>query len=90
MLSFASSLSPDNEAFAIFVNDNFHFKDRKNLLTKEVSKKINSYLGTLKDKKSDEEISSLDISGNQKCFIINFDCIYVDKIKYLLNTLDHI
>ncbi len=70
MLSFASSLSPDNEAFAIFVNDKFHFKDRKNLLSKEVSKKINSYLGTLKDKKSDEEISSLDISSNQKCYII--------------------
>ena len=36
----------------------------------KVSKKINSYLSTLKDKKSDEEISSLDISGKQKCFII--------------------
>ncbi len=70
MLSFASSLSPDNEAFAIFVNDKFHFTDKKNLLSKEVSKKINSYLGTLKNKKNDEEISSLDISSKQKCFII--------------------
>jgi len=70
MLSFTSSLSSDNEAFAIFVNDKFHFKDRKNVLSKDVSKKINSYLGTLKNKKSEEEISSLDISGNQKCFII--------------------
>ena len=70
MLSFASSLSPDSEAFAIFVNDKFNFKDRKNVLSKEVSKKINSYLGTLKNKKSEEEISSLDISGKQKCFII--------------------
>ena len=70
MLSFTSSLSPDSEAFAIFVNDQFHFKDRKNVLSKEVSKKINSYLKTLKDKKSEEEISSLDISGKQKCFII--------------------
>ena len=70
MLSFTSSLSPDGEAFAIFVNDKFHFQDRKNLLSKEVSKKINSYLDTLKDKKSEEEISSLDITGKQKCFII--------------------
>ena len=73
MLSFTSSLSSDNEAFAIFVNDKFHFKDRKNLLTKEVSKKINSYLGTLKNKKSAEKISSLDISGKQKCFIIKIN-----------------
>ena len=70
MLSFTSSLSQDSEAFAIFINDKFHFKDRKNVLSKEVSKKINSYLGTLKDKKSEEEINSLDISGKQKCFII--------------------
>ena len=70
MLSFASSLSSDSEAFAIFVNDKFNFKDRKNVLAKDVSKKINSYLGTLKDKKSEEEISSLDISAKQKCFII--------------------
>ena len=41
MLSFSSSLSSDNEAFAIFVNDKFHFKDRKNLLSKEANKKIN-------------------------------------------------
>ena len=70
MLSFASSLSKDSEAFAIFVNERFHFKDSKNVLSKEVAKKINSYLGTLRDKKSEEEISSLDISGKQKCFLI--------------------
>ena len=70
MLSFTSSLSPDSDAFAIFINDKFHFKDRKNVLSKEVSKKINSYLGTLKSKKNEEEISSLDITGKQKCFII--------------------
>ena len=70
MLSFASSLSSDNEAFAIFVNDKFHFKDRKNILSKQVSKKINSYLSNLKDKKNEEQISSLDITARQKCFII--------------------
>jgi len=70
MLSFTSSLGSDSEAFAIFVNEIFHFEDRKNVLSKETSKKINSYLSTLKDKKSEEEINSLDISGKQKCFII--------------------
>ena len=50
MLSFAGSLSPDSEAFAIFVNDKLHFRDRKNILSNEVSKKIKSYLETLKDK----------------------------------------
>ena len=60
MLSFASSLSSDSEAFAIFVNDNFNFKDKKNVLSKDISKKINSYLATLKEKKIEEEISSLD------------------------------
>ena len=70
MLSFASSLSPDSEAFAIFVNDKFQFKDKKNVLSQEVSKKINLYLNNLKDKKSEEEINSLDISAKQKCFII--------------------
>ncbi len=70
MLSFTSSLSLDSDAFAIFVNDKFHFKDNKNVLPNEINKKINSHLGILRDKKSEEEISSLDISSKQKCFII--------------------
>ena len=44
MLSFTSSLSSNSEAFAIFVNDKLHFKDRKNFCLKEVRKKINSFL----------------------------------------------
>ncbi len=70
MLSFASSLRPDSEAFAIFVNDKLSFKDKKNVLSKEAYNKINSYLDTLKNRKNEEEISSLDISAKQKCFII--------------------
>ena len=70
MLSFASSLSSDNEAFAIFVNDKFQFNDKNNLLPKEVRKKINSYLSHLRNRKNEEKISSLDITANQKCFII--------------------
>ena len=70
MVSFTGSFSSDSDAFAIFVNDKFNFKDRKNLLSKDVSKKIDSYLNTLRDKKSEQEISSLDLSAKQKCFII--------------------
>ena len=33
-------------------------------------KKINSFLGVLKEKKSEENISYFDISDRQKCFII--------------------
>ena len=70
MLGFGSSLSSDSEAFAIFVNEKFSFKDRKNVLSKDINRKINSYLAILKDKKNEEEISSLDLSAKQKCFII--------------------
>ena len=87
MLSFTSSLSADNDAFAIFVNDKFHFKDIKNLLSKEGSKKINSYLGTLKDKKSEDEISSLDISVKQKCFIIKVKKKYENGNKITIMKL---
>ena len=80
MLSFASSLSSDNEAFAIFVNDKFQFNDKKNLLPKEARNKIDSYLETQKDKKNEEEINSLDISSKQKCFII--------KVKKKYNAHD--
>ena len=70
MLSFTSSLGSDSGAFAIFVNEKFHFEDKKNVLSKEVRKKINSYLDKLKNNKSDEDIDSFDISSLQKCLII--------------------
>jgi len=70
MLSFTSSLGSDSGAFAIFVNEKFHFEDKKNVLSQEVRKKINSYLDKLKNNKSDEDIDSFDISSIQKCFII--------------------
>ena len=51
MLSFASSLDSDREAFAIFVNDKFRYRDKKNLLSKNTAQKINAFLGGLKEKK---------------------------------------
>ena len=78
MLSFTSSLSPDYEAFAIFITEKYDYKDRKNILPKQVVEKIDSFLNTLKVKKKDDEISSFDISSRQKCFVIKIKNKYED------------
>ena len=70
MLSFASSLSSDSDAFAIFVTEKYEYKDQKDVLTADVARKINSFLKTLRSKKDKEDINSLDISDQKKCFII--------------------
>jgi len=70
MLSFASSLSQDSEALAIFVDEKYAYKDKKNLLSEETVKKINLYLKVHKEKKEQEGIISFDISNKKKCFII--------------------
>ena len=70
MLSFTSSLSPDYEAFAIFVTDKYDYKDEKDILSNNEVKKINSFLDVLKVKKKDDELSCFDVSNQQKCFII--------------------
>ena len=70
MLSFASGLSADTEAFAIFVNDKYDYKDKRNILSNSTIQKINSFLRVLKIKKKEDEISSFDVSDKQKCFII--------------------
>jgi leucyl aminopeptidase len=70
MLSFASSLSGDREAFALFVNDRFHYRDKDSLLSKDEAEKVNSFLKVLRTKKNEEYIFSFDISDKQKCFVI--------------------
>ena len=70
MLSFSASLSPNNNAFALFVTEKYEYKDPKGVLPKEVSNKIDLFLKTLKTKSQKEEISSIDISDKKKCFII--------------------
>jgi len=80
MLSFASSLSPDWEAFTIFVTEKYDYNDKKDILSNNnVVQKINSFLDVLKVKKKDEELSSFDVSNQQKCFIIKV------KNKYEVN-----
>ena len=70
MLSFATNLSSDIEAFVIFVTEEYNFKDKQNVLSSITVQKINSFLRLLKKKRKDEEVSSFDISEKQKCFII--------------------
>ena len=40
MASFISSLSPDSDALAIFVNEKYSYKDKKGVLPKKISQKI--------------------------------------------------
>ena len=80
MLSFTSSLRVNSEAFAIFVTEKYDYKDKKNILPDNSVKKINSFLSVLKAKKKEEDVSSFDISEQQKCLIIRV------KNKYLSYT----
>ena len=70
MLRFTSSLSQNREAFAIFINEKYDYKDKKVVLSSNTKQKINSFLKILKGKKKQDEINSVDISDKQKCFII--------------------
>ncbi len=70
MLSFTGSLSQNSNAFALFVTENYEYNDAKGILSIDISKKIDLFLKSLKTKKQEEEISSLDISDKKKCFII--------------------
>ena len=56
MLSFTSSLSPDVDAFAIFVNEKYDYSDKRGILPKNAVQKINSFLNELKVKKKEENI----------------------------------
>jgi len=70
MLSFSASLSTNSNAFALFVDEKYEYKDPKGILSKDIRNKINLFLKSLKTKKQKEEISSLDISDKRKFFII--------------------
>ena len=70
MLSFTSRLSSNSDGFAIFVTEKYDYKDKKNILSTDAIKKVNSFISALKVKKKKEDINSFDISDRQKCFII--------------------
>jgi len=50
MLSFTSSLSSDSEALVIFANEKYAYKDKKGVLPKSISQRVNSHLANFKKK----------------------------------------
>ena len=68
MASFTSSLSPTSDAFVVFVNEKYEYKDNKAIFPKDISQKIDSFLKVLKTKNKKDEINSLDISTKKKMF----------------------
>ena len=70
MLSFTRSLSPTSEAFVIFINDKYEYEGKASPLPKDVTLKINFFIKSLKGKKNEEEINSIDITEKKKCFIV--------------------
>ena len=90
MLSFTPSLSPNSVAFVLFVNEKYEYKDSTRVIQKDTAKKIDLFLKSLKAKKEKDEISSMDISDKQKCFIIkvrnNFKNYYFEEIGGSLFT----
>ena len=90
MLSFTGSLSQNSNAFALFVTENYEYNDAKGILSKDISKKIDLFLKSLKAKNQKDEISSLDISDKKKCFIIKvknkYENSYFEEIGGALFT----
>ena len=70
MLSFTRSLNRNYAGLVVFVTEKYDYKDINNLLSKDLAKKIDSFLKILKAKNKKDEISSIDISEEKKCFII--------------------
>ena len=48
MLSFSASLSSNSNAFALFVSENYEYKDPRNILPKDIRRKIDLFLRLLK------------------------------------------
>ena len=90
MLSFASGLSPNSDAFAVFVTEKYEYRDENNFLPKDVAHKVNLFLKSLKAKNKGEEINSVDISSQKKCFIIkvknNHNNSYFEEIGGIFFT----
>ena len=87
MLSFTSGLDPGSGAFAIFVTEKYEYKDKKNILSNDAVKKINSFLSVLKEKKGqDFEPFTGEISQPYDIYKVNDDIAYIKIIKYGILT----
>jgi len=69
MVNFKGTLSTTNDAFVIFVSEKYEYQDEKNILSKDIVKKIDTFIEVLKKNKNSESINSFDISNQQKCYI---------------------
>jgi len=100
MVNFTSSLSTSNEGFVVFVSEKHEYSNNKNVLSKNISEKINSFISTLRKRKNNDNISSFDISNYQKCFLVKIEnkkksnhfqekgadfFVYLKKIKNIKN-----
>ena len=65
MLSFTGSLSNNSEGFLIFINEKYEYRDRRNILPKDISEKINSFIEKLKIKKIKDELNVIDINDKK-------------------------
>jgi len=84
MLSFTPGLSQNSNAFALFVNEKYDYRDPRGIFTKDIKTTIDSFLKSLKAKNQKDEINSIDISDKKKCFIIkiknNYESYYFEEI----------
>ena len=78
MLSFTGSLSNNSEGFLIFINEKYEYRDRQNILAKDISQKIDSLITKLKNKKIKDEVNVIDVNDKKKCFIIKIKKKYED------------
>ena len=76
MLSFTSSLSPNIEAFAIFVGEKFNYKDQKGVLSNSMVQKVNSFLSGLKAKKKEDEIASVDVQPVDEILQMRYEPLF--------------
>ena len=73
MLNFTRSLSLSGDAFVIFISDKYEYIGKDNLLPKDTVLRIKSFIKSLKDKKQEDQINSIDITEKKKCFVVKIN-----------------
>jgi leucyl aminopeptidase len=73
MLNFTRSLSLSGDAFVIFISDKYEYVGKDNLLPKDTVLRIKSFIKSLKDKKQEDQINSIDITEKKKCFVVKIN-----------------
>ena len=90
MLNFTGSLSLSGDALVIFISEKYEFIGKNNLLSKDIMPKVHSFIKSLKNKKQDDTINSMDITESKKCFVVkisnNNDNSYFEEIGGILFT----